>query len=148
MIMTDVQTTSEKLPEVPGFKVEIEVSAKDIAGLLCSGFEGGVGYWCRIMDYRKPKVVRPVIDGEEVFRHTDYPLLEGGAVICRLYDEPGQTDKKYNPLVLDRAAIQRGLTLMATTRQRHWADFLSCNYDSNTGDVFIQLCLLGDVVYG
>lgn len=147
--MTNVQTNeSSELSPVPGFKVEVEIPAKDIAGLLCSGFEGGVGYWCRIMDFRTPKVVRPMIDETEVFRHTDYPLLEGGAVICRLYDEPGQSDQKYDKLVLDRAAIQRGLTLMAEKCPKHWADFIDENYDSNTGDVFIQLCLLGDVVYG
>ncbi len=129
-----------------GFKVQIDVSARDVASLICSGFEGGVSYWCRIMDYREPKVVRPVIDEDEVFKHNDYPLLDGGAVICRVFDEG--TDKKYAPLVLDRDAVQRGLTLMAEKYPRHWGDFLSTNYDACTGDVFLQLCLLGEVVYG
>lgn len=137
----------KKQTKVPGFKVEREISAEDVSNLICSAFEGGgARYWCRIMDYREPKVIRPVHAGEKVYPHNDYPLLEGGAVICRLLEE--ETDKKYKPLVLDREAIQRGLTLMAQKYPRHWGDFLSENSDANTGDAFVQLCLLGDLVYG
>lgn len=129
------------------FKIENEISARKVAGLLCSGFEGGVNYWLRIMDYRQPVVTRPVLD-DETCPYTDYPLLEGGAVICRLTDERGQTDAKYKPLVLDREAVERGLRLMAQKHPRHWGDFLNEDSDASTGDVLIQLSLLGEVRYG
>ena len=128
--------------------IEIEIDDKHIAGLLCSGFEGGVGYWCRIMDYKIPEEIHPVIDTEYVYKYCDYPLLPSGAVICRVIDEEGQTDESYTPLVLDREAIVRGLTLMAKSHPKHVGDFLSGNYDADTGDVFIQLSLLGSIVYG
>jgi hypothetical protein len=37
---------------------------------------------------------------------------------------------------------------MADKYPRHIADILSENDDATTGDVFLQLCLFGDVVYG
>jgi len=129
-----------------GFAVEVTVENARVAGLLCTAFEGGVGYWCRIMGYREPSERRAVLspDDGRIVRYADYPLT-GGAAVCRLSEE--ETDEGYSPLVLDRAAIQRGLALMPQVAPRHWADFLDENEDAETGDVFVQLCLLGEVVY-
>lgn len=155
----------ENTQPVPGFRVEQEVSAADIAGLLCSAFEGGSNYWCSITAYQEPKEIHPVLDKKKVFRHTDFPLLEGGAVICRDTMEEPSTDEEdepienedgtmvdappvYTQLVLDREAIQRGLRLMAEKHPHHWANFVGDNSDAITGDVFLQLCLLGDIIYG
>lgn len=130
-------------------EIALNVSDKMIANLLCCGFEGGVGYWCRIMDERMPPAPRSVLDegkkNARVYPHIDYPLT-GGAVICRLYEE--ETDEEYKPLVLDGAAIKRGLLVMAEKNPRHFGDFLAGREDSTTGDVFIQCCLLGSVIYG
>jgi len=130
-----------------GFAVKITIENARVAGLLCTAFEGGVGYWCRIMDYVEPAERRAVLspgDGR-VYRYADYPLT-GGAAVCRLSEE--HTDEEWLPLVLDRAAIQRGLDLMPQVAPEHWANFLTENEDAETGDVFVQLCLLGEVVYG
>ena len=48
--------------------------------------------------------------------------------------------------VLDRDKIKAGLALLAETR--HWDDFMCENEDGTTGDVFLQLCLFGEVVFG
>lgn len=119
-----------------------------VADLLCCGFEGGsygCGYWCRIMDYEPPTSDAPI----GIFT-ADYPhvfnALRGGVVICRRYEE--ETDEKYTPLRLDAAAIARGLELMPTKAPKQWAAFLGEDEDATTGEVFIQLCLLGDVEYG
>jgi hypothetical protein len=52
--------------------------------------------------------------------------------------------------MLDRAAIERGKELLATDERysHHYADVLNENDDADTGDVFLQLCLFGEVVYG
>lgn len=133
--------------------INVTVSDKRIAELLCTGFEGGMtGQWCRIMKTRKPKKVRFVLDegrkDGKSWPFYDYPVI-GGAVICRLDDgSADETDEKYTPLVLDRAAIDRGLKLMAQKYPKHWGDFMNENDDAVTGDVAIQCCLLGDLVYG
>jgi len=113
-----------------------------IAGLLCAAFEGGVGYWCTITGYTEPEVPRSVWGEDRIYRHVDYPLT-GGAVLCEVTDED-----EPERLVLDREAVERGLRLMAEKAPRHWGDFLAENYDADTGDVFVQLALLGEIVYG
>ena len=44
--------------------------------------------------------------------------------------------------------IKKGLITMAKKEPQHFADLLSDNDDNTTGDVFLQCCLFGKVVYG
>ena len=126
--------------------LSIEIDDKKIAGLLCCGFEGGVGYWCAITGYKKPKKpVAHLSDDGTVYPHNDYALC-GGAVLCCIDDDNGLD--KSRKLVLNRAAIERGMKIMAEKYPRHFGDFMCGNEDSTTGDVFIQCCLLGEIVYG
>lgn len=117
---------------------------KDVADLLVAAFEGGANYWIGRMDV--------VSQGDGQFGSNDvnnddyYPMcvlapIRGG----KLRITPDDDDKAYT---LDRAAIQRGLQLMRTKYHRHWADFMTCDYDATTGDVLLQLAVLGDIVYG
>lgn len=131
--------------------VPLKIKRKALANLLCCGFEGGVGYWCAIKRYIKPAKVEPVIEAgrenAQPCKHTDYPLLEGGAVVC-IVEEAGDDKALQGEKVLDLAAVQRGLAVMAEKYPLHFANFLSENEDAETGDVFIQCCLLGDVIFG
>ena len=120
-------------------KIEINVPEQRLKDLVCSGFEGGIGYWCQIQDYVMP-------DGVEVkFKHIDLPFIKGGAVLCQVTDE-------VNPpmLRLDSKAIDEGLRLFSTDPKwsRHFTNWINENDDAETGDVFLQLCMLGDVIYG
>ena len=49
---------------------------------------------------------------------------------------------------LNLKSIKKGFTVMAKKEPRHFADFISGNYDQITADVFLQCCLLGEVIYG
>lgn len=113
-----------------------------IADLICAGFEGGVGYWCVITGFTQPEAPRSAHGDTAIFPHMDYPLC-GGAVLCvaHVEDEP-------ETLTLDREAVDRGLTVMRAKYPHHWSSFVHEDEDAETGDVFIQCALLGDVVYG
>jgi hypothetical protein len=135
-------------------QVQQEIPLEKVAGLLCSGFEGGVGYWCQIVDYVSPEIPRSwpvtqkypnksVLGGDQIYKHVDYPLLKGGSVKC-----VAEVEEDSPTYTLDFEAVTRGLRLMAEKHPNHYSDFVSERYDSETGDVFIQLCLLGDVLYG
>jgi len=126
--------------------VNVRVPLRRIADLLSCGFEGGVGYWCQIVGYTEPAKPRSIWGDDQVFRHIDYPLCKGGAVLCQVVED--ETGEEVETLTLDRAAVDRGLRIMAEKYPRHWADFRKENEDAITGDVFIQCALLGEVVYG
>jgi len=118
----------------------IDVDFRDIANLLCSAFEGGSSYWAEISDYTHPRNIWPWEAGH-LYPYVQYPLSEGGAVIV----SDTEDDKIYT---LDLAAIQRGIQAMATIAPRHFADLINENIDSETGDVFLQCCVFGEIVYG
>ena len=115
------------------FIIRHEVSDQDVKDLLCCGMEGGIGYWAEIDDY-----IEPSAEGPYEYRHLDYPFTVDGAVIIRDTEE-GDLHR------LDRAALERGISLLSGY---HLTNFLEENTDAMTGDVFVQLCLLGSIVYG
>jgi hypothetical protein len=58
--------------------------------------------------------------------------------------EPGEAGLVHK---LDGEAIERGLRLMAQEYPQRFANWHSENEDAEDGDVFVQLCLFGEVRY-
>ena len=135
-------------------RLTMTVDEGRVADLLCCGMEGGIGHWAQIVDYIKPPVVWTNGSWAHVYPHIHYPLSEGGAVILRdsellIDDAVSEVGELLEPdWNLDRAAIQRGLDLLPIKSPRHLALWLSESEDAESGDVFIQLCLFGEIVYG
>jgi len=125
------------------FSTKHEVTLEQISNLLCSAFEGGSNYWYIIEKFIEPKELSFRTDKDQVFRHLDYPLNEGGALIIG-----DMEDEDSEPKRLDLKAIQKGLQVMAKKYPKHMADFLNDNDDADTGDVFLQCCIFGDAIYG
>ncbi len=50
-------------------------------------------------------------------------------------------------LTLDQAAVQRGLQVMRDKYEWHFHDILKGNDDAETGDVFVQCCIFGDIIF-
>lgn len=76
------------------------------------------------------------------------PLIEGGALTFALEDSDGIEGRASNRCRLDLPAVRLGLQVMAETEPRHFADLVDGNDDATTADVFIQCCVLREVVYG
>lgn len=125
-----VKTTSES-----GIVKTMTVELPDtvVHNLLCCALEGGVGYWNQITGYEGKC-------GE--FPHLDTPMSSTGALLTR------DTEEDVNLPPLTRGRLQEGLQIMATKYPRHFENLLEENEDAETGDVFLQCCLLGEVVYG
>ena len=133
----------------------VEITDERIRGLLCCAFEGGIAYWGTVSKYRYAEGTDPkqYLEGgcfqvEEYWpRYCLLPLLDGCGVLVDNDDAHGPKDGVW----LDRAAIQRGLDLMASNKPglaHHWHNFMTENDDAETGDVFLQLCLYGEVIFG
>ena len=129
-----------------GFTVSttVTVSLDQVASLLVSAMEGGSNYW-----YWLNEKVAPVtwefkaFDDEQPERwYCNYPLNRGGALIFSVLED--EDEKAYR---LDSSALEKGLRLMAETQPDQFAAVLEDTADAETGDVFLQLALFGDVVY-
>ena len=124
----------------PKFSATIELPVEAIASLLISALEGGSREWCSINKLVKPKKLFRH-DPEMEIDHVDFPLSEGGAVVINDLEDGGKHR-------LDLAAITRGVQCMAEQEARHFADAIAENADATTGDVFLQCCIFGRVIYG
>lgn len=83
-------------------------------------------------------------------------LLHGkGVMVYDLYDEDAEdfdgdikefpASAKHHITIVE---VQKGLELMRDEYPRHWADLVEENDDLITGDVFLQLAVFGEVIYG
>lgn len=125
------------------FDITVRVGRERVLDLLTTAFEGAVGYWCQVERWETP-------DGFELSEGPGYaelPLVKGGAVVCTDVVYPDPDDECYR---LDLEALQRGLLIMASEEryQRHWTAVITADFDAETADVFVQLALFGEVVYG
>lgn len=137
-------TTTDK---TPSFKVTttMDIPLKRVADMLCCAFEGGSNYWCHIKVKKAPESFdfRYMPDlSDKPCSYTDYPTNRGGYLIV------GDVEEQQEDGLLDLGTIRHGLQVMADKYPRHFQDLLNENDDATTGDVFLQCCLWGEVVFG
>ena len=127
--------------------VTININIEQIANLLCSAFEGGSNYWYVIESARAPlNYDRYRSFPDTIIKHIDYPLnAHGGLTISTLEGDEFSGRTKWP---LNYSACVRGLTVMAEKYPHHFTAVLDESDDATTGDVFLQCCLFGEVVYG
>lgn len=122
-------------------KVSIDVSSETVYNLLSCAFEGGVGYWCRLDNY--------TLNDERVYGYEHLADPDGDAcwVISEI-DEWEADDSKWDTHTVTYEKLLEGLHVMAAKYPWHFANIFNGNMDSETGDVFLQCSLLGEIVYG
>lgn len=119
-------------------KVAIEVSKERMSGLLCSALEGGSNYWYMIQEEYNPSGAKLTVD---------IPFSGGWLMID---DEASGEEELKKPVKLDMAKLEEGMHLFSESKEmkHHWNDFLNENDDAITGDVYLQFCIFGKVIFG
>lgn len=130
---------------ITGFPItSAELPIEKVRDLLTCAFEGGSTYWYRDLEV----VTYPNGMSKDHFKHSehtnlfwhiDVPIREGGKT--RLVDEEG--DKH----ILDLSAIAKGVQAFSKYPRHLKAALTDCD-DAETGDVFLQCCVFGEIVYG
>ena len=117
-----------------------KITKDRIFDLLTCAFEGGSNYWYCINKYVYPEG-KTRKDYE--FPYLQLPLDPDGGVLIDSFE-----DKEHSGKLLTLNRIGKGLRIMAEKEQQHFEDFINENEDAVTGDVFLQLCLFEEVIYG
>ena len=128
-------TTTETLVTIP---VTLNIPEQRVKDLLCNAIEGGSNYWVGTLD-RCGGITRAQAEYRQ-----DVPFVEGGWLELEEQEQSG-SEKTFK---IDRAAIIKGLAVMAEKYPRHFGDFISENDDAETGDVLLQCICFGELVYG
>lgn len=132
----------------------VKLTDNEMRGLLCSALEGGSNYWYMIERHRLAEGVTYADfrkDGR--FVEPEYwhpaqliPFHEGCATVYTVTEDNAEQPRKKH--ILDRKAMERGTQIMAEKYPRHFAAVLAEDADADTGDVWLQCCLFGEVIYG
>lgn len=142
----ETQTTRDDVVEI---KATLRIKKSRIGDLLCSAFEGGSNYWYRIEKKIKPpakSLKAYAFANGEIFPHIDYPLCEGGGLVVS--DFFGAEGDGVRTKTLDMKSLIEGLEVMREKYPSHYANWIDENDDAETGDVFLQCCMFGELVYG
>jgi hypothetical protein len=118
-------------------QVIVDVSWQQIEDQLCAAWEGS-NYWLECYGARPPTDPADAAKVQHRYQNALYP---GGACLVRL-------DELTTLAPLTREKLLTGLQVFAQKYPRHFADMRNDDGDATTGDVFLQCCLLGEVVYG
>lgn len=130
----------------------ITVTVERVMDLVVSALEGGSNYWYYIIESRNPIDESKIPEGE--YHPMERCVWGGGYLkICDkeeyFNEEPDEQAKHLKTWLLNEDALKKGLELMVTKEYiGHFADFVQEKGDANTADIFLQLCLFGEVVYG
>ena len=112
---------------------------------------GKIGKFCDPNDYYHPCQLVPLVPGCAV------KLLDvtGESDGTTQEWKPGKDDYKGNDAnryLLTREKLISGVQKMADLKEgeggHHWPNWLRGNDDSVTGDVFLQCCIFGKIIYG
>lgn len=122
-------------------QLDIPISCQRIADLFCTGLEGGYSPWLGRFEYLRTP--------EDSVRYTDAAFWEGDFCI-RFHFDGGDDDEGSfaSSKDVDAKELAQGLYRFATQARSHFNDFLNENDDAETGDVFLQCLLLGEIVFG
>jgi hypothetical protein len=119
-------------------KVPMVFSEQMVKTLLITAFEGGSNYWVRSGDVTKP------VKGAEFLQDHAF-----GGEILLIVDDP-RGDEETVERLLNADVLERGLMEFASNPRyrRHYFNWLKEEDDAETGDVFLQVCLFGEVIFG
>jgi len=129
---------------------------EDIINLFVDALEGGSNYWYHIKHLPKEILYnikeRGVATSEAIGQH----ILNGGYI--QFYDAEGEDydDDDYQEKhsdkdllgTVDMDSILEAITLVKRDYPEVWENILDEQYDANDADIFLQLCVMGDVVFG
>lgn len=120
--------------------VKVKVNNQRLEDLLCCALEGGSNYWYTITHYNYPPGETSETSSLE-YPHLELPFKGGSVIIEDQFDDFPEKE-------LDMDAIEQGIQLLERLYPGLFADFIKENEDATTGDIFLQLCLYGEVIYG
>ena len=133
-------------------KVPTDIPEQRVRDLLCSALEGGSNYWYSGADHhlRDGLEYKDFQEGgsqtlDDYFHPYELiPFVEG----CHLTVKVDMGGDEMETHKIDRDAMKRGIRLMAEEQPRHFQNFINEDDDAETADVFLQLALFGELVFG
>jgi hypothetical protein len=129
---------------------------EDIINLFVDALEGGSNYWYLIKHLPKDVVYKINELGKSTSEVIGQHILKGGYIqfddVEAGDDEEDDYQQQHSDKDLlgtvDMDSILEAITLVKRDYPEVWENILDEQYDANDADVFLQLCVMGEVVFG
>jgi hypothetical protein len=120
----------------------IKISDEMRGDLIVTALEGGSNYWYNIST-RADRIIDKYKKDNLCFSEYFWEAIKAGESIP-IHDI--ETNQKLGEINLQ--SIEVGEQTMADEYPRHLADIVSGNWDAETADVWFQLAVMNELVYG
>lgn len=115
--------------------------------LLCSAIEGGSNYW-----YYLPDVTMCDKYGEKgdpLVTKMFLAIMAGEKIpVTDIEEDDCESDGEHRLGYISLENMDKAEQLMILKYSTHFGDAITENDDASTGDVFLQLIVMGDIMYG
>lgn len=131
----------------------VEVPWDAVTNAIVGALEGGYSPWMHAFRPTNEPISIGLADaargGENTVWYNDPAFWIGGGTAAMEYDraEDGEGDGK-GRMTIGQSDLKRGIELMAQKAPRHFADLVGENDDAITHDVFMQMIVFGEIIYG
>ncbi len=119
------------------FQITLDIPRDRVKDILTTAMETSCYYWTRVVDEPKHPFCLDIFD--------KFFLNNVGWIKFGILDNSGELTPERHLLTWDNVA--KGFEIMAEKYPHHFGDFITENDDATTADVFLQCCLLGEIVY-
>lgn len=123
------------------------LSKEDIINLFVGALEGGSNYWYEIKHI--PRDVKYAIEhGASTSESVINYILSGGKIY--FYDIENESEDEDDAYLgyVDMGKLLDGISILKRDYPNVYENIIMETYDAGDADVFLQLCVMGDVVYG
>ena len=126
------------------------ITNDQIAGLLCTAIDGGYHRYWGVAEVAYKPTQEEINDKEKYGDWAGYPqyMITHRNFKLRVLSSSGSDYDPPKTTILKLSTLKKGLKVMAEKYPKHFKDFLIQNCDAITGDVFLQCCVEGEVIYG
>jgi len=112
------------------------ITWRKITDQICTAIEGGADHWLESFQPRPEDKARTT---ERPWYADEKVWSEDFSIRCKVEN---------NVRIFDREAVNRGLQWLAANHLWRLEEIVKETGDAETADVFLQACVLGDIVYG
>lgn len=121
---------------------KIQITRDDFESIIVTALEGGSNYWYSLGEGIPPKdennTPLSVRIANKLFDDPEYKLA-----VHDIEDEEGE------PLgYISQQSLLDAYGIIAQKWPHHFSDMTSDDYDAITADVFFQVAVMGDIVFG
>lgn len=111
--------------------------------LFITAYEGGSSYWARLS----------IIFSEETQQKFNAGLSPSEHIFNRMFNDNKEFrvwDAENGDLLgtISKANLKEGYRLLKAEHESHYADILNENWDATTADIFMQLSVMQEIVFG